>query len=92
MQLIDFKLSTSELRGSLIMQVEFNAKRHPISELSITNSNQLILKSTAHLPALTLAQFNTRCRQLSPHATLYYQDPKQPLFGYRLEDANILLG
>ncbi|WP_137597930.1 hypothetical protein [Paucilactobacillus kaifaensis] len=92
MQLIDFNISTNELRSDLVMQVEFNAKRHFISELVITDSQQLILKSNTHLPALTLAQFNTRCRKLDSHVSLYYQDSKHPLFGYRLDGKYILLG
>lgn len=92
MQLSDFNLSTNELRNELIMQVESDGHRHFISELTITSADQLILRSNTHLPALTLAQFNTQCRSLDPHVSLYYQDSRQPLFGYRLDGQYILLG
>ena len=92
MRLIDFNTSTAHLSGSHIIYVEINHQSHPISELNLGPTGQIILITNLKLKPLTLNQFQARVSQLNPDEHFYYQDTDTRLFGYRLDNNNILLG
>ncbi|RRK11212.1 hypothetical protein D1831_03795 [Lactiplantibacillus garii] len=94
MRLIDFNLSTVDLTPSMPLFWETGTHQVvPIQAVQL-RAGQLILIPKSGVTPLTLNQLNARTRQLSGPTQLYVQTPDnvQPLFGYRLHQARLLLG
>ena len=91
MRLLDFNLSTADLRPHLQLYWEQPEKNQAVIDL-LVHERQLWLVTGQGQP-LTLDQFQTRVRALPGTASMFIQQtPPVPLFGYRLVEQQLLLG
>ncbi|KRM91695.1 hypothetical protein [Fructilactobacillus florum] len=92
MELGNFNLATGDLNPNLKLFVHTKTGLQPVTNLLLINQ-QLCLASHASNKPLTLDQFNTRTKKLSPKLPLKTAaQPPQMLFGFRRAANQIILG
>lgn len=91
MRLSDFLLSTSNLDANLKLNQKTTTSLLPLSDIALDN-HKIILLSNPDLACLTLDQFRARCSNLPAKTRIYVSDVDHPIFGYRLDQQNIIIG